>query len=373
VIVLLYFSGGGGTGKQPVSDSWLSKVHECHWRGITCNETTRDIIALHWSKHPSIQFSSSIPSEMGLLTALQNLTLTDQDMKGTFPDSFVNLQQLRHLDLSGNRLQFDSLLGQLTNLQVLNLSGNKWTGTIPSNLRLLSDLRVLQIAQNDQLQGNVLEMMMHWRQLQELDASFTNLTGSIPTEIGALTQLQKLQLSFSSFTGTIPTTIGLCSELTVLSVSDPNNAPRLTGSIPSQLGGLTDLQFLVLTSNSLTSTIPTALGRLTSLIMVSLSLNWNITGTIPTEIGQWKSAQTVRLSQTSLEGSIPTEIAQMTDLTELTLYDTNLNGPIPSEICDTKTALGVVISVNCDIQNTTEQSDLDLGCPCCSSVCPGLD
>jgi hypothetical protein len=44
------------------------------------------------------------------------------------------------------------------------------------------------------------------------------LTGSIPTELGYLTELTRLELDESSFTGSIPTEIGLLTRLNHLEI-----------------------------------------------------------------------------------------------------------------------------------------------------------
>ena len=51
------------------------------------------------------------------------------------------------------------------------------------------------------------------------------------------------------------------------------NANKLSGEIPEELGGLTDLQELWLSHNELSGAIPTELGNLTNLEWLDLSKN----------------------------------------------------------------------------------------------------
>ncbi|CAN7060028.1 unnamed protein product [Brassica rapa subsp. trilocularis] len=76
--------------------------------------------------------------------------------------------------------------------------------------------------------------------------------GSIPRELGSLTDLQiALNLSFN----------------------------KLTGEIPSQLSNVVMLEFLLLNSNDLSGEIPISFANLSSLFGYNFS--YNLTGPIP--------------------------------------------------------------------------------------------
>ena len=80
-----------------------------------------------------------------------------------------------------------------------------------------------------------------------------NLSGSIPTTIGNLYNLEHLNLASNSLRGSIPTTIGNLYKLKSLDLSD--NA--LTGSIPAEIGDLGDtVRDLRLHNNDLSGEIP---------------------------------------------------------------------------------------------------------------------
>ena len=66
------------------------------------------------------------------------------------------------------------------------------------------------------------------------------LTGTIPAELGGLTNLERLSLSDNYLTGTIPAELGGLTNLQSLTLYDN----YLTGTIPAELGGLTNLQSL---------------------------------------------------------------------------------------------------------------------------------
>ncbi len=87
---------------------------------------------------------------------------------------------------------------------------------------------------------------------------------------------------------------------------------KLTGSIPSEVGNLTNLEYLSLGDNQLTGEIPPEIENLTKLTSLDLSRN-GLTGEIPSEIGN---------------------LTSLTSLTGLDLRHNQLTGEIPPEVCD---------------------------------------
>ena len=81
----------------------------------------------------------------------------------------------------------------------------------------------------------------------------------------------------------------------------------LSGSIPTELGNLSNLTYLSLDRNSLSGRIPTELGNLSNLTDLYLSLN-SLSDSIPTELGNLSNLTRLRLRGNSLSGSIPTEL-----------------------------------------------------------------
>ena len=125
--------------------------------------------------------------------------------------------------------------------------------------------------------------------------------GTIPTQIGQLSNLKYLTLKDNHLEGTIPTQIGLLTQLELLNVANQKN---LFGKIPSELGKLTNLKRLYLNDNHIIGKMPTQLGNLVNLEALYVH-DTPITGAIPTQLGKLANVKTLRLNSNLLSGKIP--------------------------------------------------------------------
>ena len=76
------------------------------------------------------------PTEIGLLTELASVSMTNATLSGTIPTEMGNLVNLRRLwlyanDLTGN---IPAQLDQLVDLEVLELHNNKLSGAVPQGV-----------------------------------------------------------------------------------------------------------------------------------------------------------------------------------------------------------------------------------------------
>ncbi|MEM7130967.1 MAG: C13 family peptidase [Chloroflexota bacterium] len=161
----------------------------------------------------------------------------------------------------------------------------------------------------------------------ELDLNTNQLRGSIPEELGQLSNLTKLVLLINELSGSIPTELGQLSNLTELVLFDN----KLSGSIPAELGQLSNLTFLLLNGNQLNGSIPPELGQLSNLTRLWLYHN-DLSGAIPAELGQLSNLTFLWLVGNDLSGAIPAELGQLSNLTSLDLNLNKLSGSIPPEL-----------------------------------------
>ena len=160
-----------------------------------------------------------------------------------------------------------------------------------------------------------------------IDLSDLGLTGTIPAELGSLTDLQSLNLNSNKLRGSIPAELGNLSNLQELTAYDN----QLTGEIPRELGNLASLQSLSFNINELTGAIPTELGDLSSLTRLQIGGN-KLTGGIPTELGRLANLQSLYLPANQLTGTIPAELRDLGKLEYLDANNNMLDGEIPLEL-----------------------------------------
>ncbi|KAH9714637.1 protein kinase domain-containing protein [Citrus sinensis] len=124
-------------------------------------------------------------------------------------------------------------------------------------------------------------------------------------------------------------------RVTILNISGLN----LTGTIPPQLGNLSSLQSLNLSCNRLSGSIPSLSGQIPENICSNLpfleilSLSRNMFhGGIPSTLSNCTYLQTLGLVYNNFSGTIPIEIGNLTKLKELYLGGNRLQGGIPREL-----------------------------------------
>jgi hypothetical protein len=109
--------------------------------------------------------------------------------------------------------------------------------------------------------------------------------------------------------------------------------PNFSGTIPTQLGLLSNLTSLYIAQAAVTGTLPTEIGRLTKLNILSI-VGTKVTGTIPTEYSRLTNLTFLALQQNKLDGTIP-DFSPLPGLGYVTLGSNQLRGTIPKEIEET--------------------------------------
>jgi Leucine-rich repeat (LRR) protein len=123
---------------------------------------------------------------------------------------------------------------------------------------------------------------------------------------------------------------GISRATALIDLHVTNNEIR---SIPEEIYGMENLEYVFLSFNSITGTISRNLGRLTNLKELYMFGN-HLTGTIPTNIGLLTALTEFVAATNFLSGELPTELSSLPKLEQLSIYDQEglelISGEVPS-------------------------------------------
>jgi formylglycine-generating enzyme required for sulfatase activity len=325
--------------------------------------TSLQYLYLEWNK-----LSGSIPAELGLLSNLDSLVLSHNLLTGEIPGAIGGLPALNSLHLNNNLLDSSIPIefGLLVNLGSLDLSGNLLSGSLPEEIGALVNLTSLIISDNllsgpiplsyinlpldtfyftnTDLCEQTDDLFLTWKaSVPYWDGTNVicqeDFTCAIVSEIPTL-ECEALVALYNSTAGdswavntnwlTTVTPSGWYGVLveggTVTRLDLHLN--NLAGSIPSELGNLSNLVRLDLYQNALTGAIPPELGSLSHLEYLFLYEN-QLSGYIPVQLSNLDRLYDLALNDNQLEGGIPAELATMDNLRDLFLGGNQLTGEIP--------------------------------------------
>lgn len=249
---------------------------------------------------------------------LVKLDLSHNKFSGTIPSCF---EMPAYLFLQGNSLTGtipEALISNYSRPTAIDFSDNKFIGTIPDSIYKLWSLRFLLLAGN-QLQGQLSSQVCQLEQINILDLSRNNFTGSIPPCFSSM--------SFGNFTiplysfdrrkRFVPRTDVAEMQLTTKNLylsfkSDKFqmmsgldlSSNQLTGEIPHQIGDLHYLHSLNLSHNHLHGLIPESFQKLKNIESLDLSNN-NLSGQIPIQLQDLNFLSTFDVSYNNLSGKAP--------------------------------------------------------------------
>ncbi|KAL1212344.1 Receptor-like protein 54 [Cardamine amara subsp. amara] len=339
--------------------------------------------------------SSSFLVELGRLTNLEFLYLSDMGLVGEVPSSISNLSRLTELSLSDNELTGSfSPLYNLTKLSSLRLSNNHFSGNFPCSLLTMPNLSNIYLRQNhlsDSLEtmncsssskleelslgynlfsGRILEPLSKLSNLKNLDLSFQNTTYPLNFVSLAFKSLENLILSGNSISrlntrwsgspnlrslyldncniNEFPMFIKDLHKLYILNIS--NN--RLKGEVPEWLWNLPSLlglhlshnafrgslpiispglMFMFASNNSFSGDIPLALCNQSYLSVLDLSHN-NFSGSVPSCLG--KSVEALNLRYNNLMGRLPDIFNKNGSLRLLDVGHNQITGKLPRSLAN---------------------------------------
>lgn len=126
--------------------------------------------------------SGPIPATIGNLAALTYLSAFDNNLNGAIPSTIGKLTNLTDLDLGWNFLSgsLPNEIGNLSALESLDVGRNEISGRINPHLTKLTNLAILNLS-NNKLDGPVISGLRHMPSLEYLFLGNNNLSGPLPT------------------------------------------------------------------------------------------------------------------------------------------------------------------------------------------------
>ena len=343
-LVALYNSAGGANWTD--NTGWMGAAGtECSWYGISCafdSVVTRILL-------PNNGLFGSIPSELGNHQNLGELNLSSNALSGSIPAELGNLTTLYNLNLSNN--DFSGVAPP--SLSSFSIPDSAFKSEPISSVEREALVALYNLAGGANWKNNTGWMGVAGTECDWFGITCTNdsvtlislssngLSGSIPSELGNLTNLTRLYLIANNLSGSIPPELGNLTKLTWLFL----NSNSLSGSIPSELDNLSNLERLYLNANSLSGSIPAWLGTLSNMEWLYLNGN-SFTGTIPSELSSLANLKRFSISENSLSGSIPAWLGTLINLEKLYLWGNSFVGSIPPELGNLTKLTDLNLSVN---------------------------
>jgi leucine-rich repeat protein SHOC2 len=281
-----------------------------------------------------------IPNEIGRLSRLKSLDLSDNSYQFSLPPEIANLTRLKTLNLQGCELkQFPAVITKLEGLESLNLRDNSFS-ELPSEFWNLTNLKSLRMGTWDgykAFSAHLTPEIANFRNLVELDLEgMVNLTddevpqNNVLSALGTLTKLEKLNLSYTELSD-----LSWIGDLT--SLRELNCAFTSLKVIPSEIRNLKFLQTADFSFCGALTRMSIDVGQLKKLLILDLTGCGGIES-LPAQIGRLRSLQELRFDSTLTYSlgprpltTLPKEIGQLKNLEVLRLRDHNLSA-LPIEI-----------------------------------------
>ncbi|KAK7407011.1 hypothetical protein VNO78_08651 [Psophocarpus tetragonolobus] len=326
-------------GEVPTNLTRCSNLKELHLFGNNLiGKIPIEIGSLQKLQEMSIgvnNFSGAIPSSIGNLSSLISLSMGVNSLEGNIPQEICHLKNLTMISLHVNKMRgtFPSCFYNMSSLTIISVANNQFNDSFPPNMfHTLPNLREFLVGGND-ISGPIPTSIINASVLQTFDVGKNHLMGQIPS-LGKMQHLWFLSL-YSNNLGDNSTmdldflkSLANCSKLQVVSIS----YNKFGGSLSNSIGNFsTQLSQLYLGGNQISGKIPTELGNLINLTILTMEIN-HFEGIIPTTFGKFQKLQKLELSRNKLSGPIPDFIGNLTQLYYLGIAENMLEGKIPPSI-----------------------------------------
>lgn len=181
------------------------------------------------------------PKHLLNMPSLLVIDLSQNQLSGSIPPITAENDVLLHLSLYKNNINgaIPSGIEHLTNCSHLDVSINQLTGSMPTEIGLMTTLTYLFLSDNPSFQAGSVPDSYAQLNLSELSLRNTNRIGPLPSFINEFTDLQLLDLSKNEFTGSVPASWNSLPSIQYLLLNDN---PGINGSIANVLKNMTSFR-----------------------------------------------------------------------------------------------------------------------------------
>ena len=167
------------------------------------------------------------------------------------------------------------------------------------------------------------------------------LEGSIPDDIGLLTNLISIILPFNNLIGEIPDSVQNLSELRVLDLR--NN--QISGNI-EVIDNLSFIQMVLIGNNLFEGQLSDNIGQFNPSLRHLEVENNNLDGSLPESICDLAALETLLLNGNNFDGEIPENISNLSNLEIIALFNNQFQGQVPQDICQANQIEYIIIENN---------------------------
>jgi Leucine-rich repeat (LRR) protein len=369
----------------PVANRWnvsANNLHEGAWPGVSISNGHITGLTLNFSG-----ITGAVPVSIGNLKYLRTFSLNtggfSANLSTTDLNVFAPLDSLTSLTLRFCQLQgnIPASWGRLKNLVTLNLRSNNLTGVLPAQISEMTKLQTLDVSYNklqnaDRSLANIAlssaDFSYQTVQIPVIEINGAEITVDLPAYCtygindgtGSFNNriFFNLYVNNTIVTGNFSSTedgsltfknvdqygIKLTDQIKIVQSGGSADATSLNYASISFGMPLIEAEYAILkqlfsatNGNNWTQKWNTALNNLheTSwygvgikdghVISIALPGN-NLTGSLPTELGNLSRLETLNLQFNAITGSIPANINNLRNLKALNLQGNQLSGTIPS-------------------------------------------
>ncbi|KAL7596748.1 hypothetical protein Lser_V15G28955 [Lactuca serriola] len=287
----------------------ISLAKQNHWVDVILSLPKLSYLSLDGCELSQVMYpySSLILNSSSSIVELRlgNNNLTSSMYRWLLP---FTSNSLVHLDLSGNMLDgIPKYLGNLCTLETLYFSYNSAVVKFSDFLNNLSGYTSLSLqsldASGSQLTGSLSGDIQNFSSLARLDISHNQLNGSINEKLWELPSLAKLDVSFNNLT--VPSTYHL-SNISYVKYLDLSSCKLLGPRFPKWIHTFKNLYHLDLSNTGISDTIPLEFWDVWPYPLTYLNLSSNnISGKVPDLFLIFDAYSVIDLSSNSFYGPIP--------------------------------------------------------------------